>query len=118
MDNTPKTTRKRRPSKENEPRAAQWMYVNAPSKNKQPLTGTILTYAEQDKSEEASSIAVAFRHILMVSSTVTKMEHRIKDKKGGETEVILTDVQRLSKQFEQHVLRNQFQSSCGGSLFS
>lgn len=137
-DDTPKTTRKRKASNENESRAALGeVDVNAPSKksgkrkgsqkkNEQPPTGTILAYAEHDKSEEASSVANVFKHVLMVADTVARMEEKIKDAHERVEErlkVILTDVQRLGRQLEQHVARcdegrkeHPLQSSCGNSL--
>ena len=140
-DNTSKTTRKRRASSENEPRVALGTVdVNAPKrksgkrkgsqgKEEQPPTGTILAYAEHDKSKEASNVAVVFKHVLMVADTVTRVEQKMKDvheRVEERLKVILADVQCLSKQLEQHITRCEqaredhshrlFQSSCGDSL--
>ena len=90
-DDTPKTTRKRRSSNENEPRVALGeVDVNALSKKRdkpkgsqkkkeQPPTRTILAYAEHDKSKKASNIVVVFKHVLMVADTVSRMEQNMRD---------------------------------------
>ena len=117
-DDTPQTTKKRRASNENVPGVALGTVDgNAPKKKsgkrkasqkkeEQPPTGTVLAYAEHDKSKEASKVAVVFTHVLMVADTVTRMEQKIKDvheRVEERLKVILTDVQRLSKQLEQHI---------------
>ena len=87
-DDTPQTTRKRRASNENEPRVTLGTVdVNASKKKsgkwkasqkreEQPPTGTILAYAEHDKSKEAFKVAVVFMYVLMVAGTVTRMEQK------------------------------------------
>ena len=64
--------------------------VNAPSKKRgkpkasqkkkeQPTTGTILAYAQHEKSKEASNVAVVFKHVLMVADTVIRMEQNMRN---------------------------------------
>ena len=80
-DSRPKATRKRKAS-DNEPRVALGTVdTNAPrkeadkrkgsqkKKEEQPATGTILTTAEHDKTNEANSVAVVLRHVLTVADT-------------------------------------------------
>ena len=140
-DNTPKKTRKRRSSNENEPCVALGAVdVNSPIKKRgkpksgqkekeQPPTGTILAYTQHDKSKEASSAAVLFRHVLTVADTVIRMEQNMRNvhaKVKERLKVVLSDVNGLSKHLEQHISKceegrkvyshKSFQYSCGDLL--
>lgn len=92
-DSAPKATRKCKAS-ENEPHVALGTVdTNAPSKiadkrkgsqkkkEEQLATGTILAHAEHDKTNEANSVAVVFRYVLLVAETVSRMEEEMMDKR-------------------------------------
>ena len=66
----------------------------------QSPTGTVLAYAEHDKYQEASNVAVVFKHVLMVADTVSRMEQNMGDvheRVEDRIKVTLSDGQRLSE---------------------
>ena len=50
-----------------------------PEEERASPTGTILAYAEHDKSKEVSNVAVVFKHVLIVAETAKRMEQRMRD---------------------------------------
>jgi len=78
-------------------------------KEQQP-TGVILSTVAHDKSNEACSIAVVLKHILMLANSISELAEKMKDAQERMEErlkVLRVDVQHLRDRLEQHLAKEK-----------